>query len=85
MTKKEALRRLLQPKSVAVFGGNSAVAVVRQCKAIGFGGDIRAVSPSPKEKGGITSVASIPEKPGNPQASLVSAPPHPTQEINAHM
>ncbi|MDA1063444.1 MAG: CoA-binding protein, partial [Proteobacteria bacterium] len=85
MTKKEALRRLLQPKSVAVFGGNSAVAVVRQCKKIGFDGDIWAVSPSRKEMGGIPCVASIAELPGIPDASFVAAPPQASLQIIAEL
>lgn len=85
MTKKEALRRLLQPKSVAVFGGNSAVAVVRQCKKIGFDGDIWAVSPSRKEMGGVPCVASIAELPGIPDASFVAAPPQASLQIIAEL
>ncbi len=85
MTKKEALRRLLQPKSIAVFGGNSAVAVVRQCKAIGFGGEIWAVSPTRTEMGGIPCVASIAELPGIPDASFVAAPPQASLEIIAEL
>ena len=85
MTKKEALRRLLQPKTVAVFGGNSAVAVVRQCKAIGFDGEIWAVSPSRTEMGGIPCVASIADLPGIPDASFVAAPPQASLQIIAEL
>ena len=35
VTKTESLRRLLSPSSVAVFGGNSAAEVIRQCRALG--------------------------------------------------
>jgi acetyl-CoA synthetase len=81
MTRKEALRRLLQPKSVAVFGGNSAVAVVRQCQAIGFDGEIWAVSPSRSEMGGIPCVATIGDLPGIPDASFIAAPPQASLQI----
>ncbi|MDH4124244.1 MAG: acetate--CoA ligase family protein [Gammaproteobacteria bacterium] len=85
MNKKEALRRLLQPKSVAVFGGNSAAAVVRQCKAIGFAGEIWAVSPTRTDMGGIPCVPSIAELPGIPDASFVAAPPQASLEIIAEL
>ena len=85
MTRKEALRRLLQPKTVAVFGGNSAVAVVRQCKAIGFAGEIWAVSPTRAEMGGVPCVASISDLPGIPDASFVAAPPQASLQIVAEL
>jgi len=85
MTKKEALRRLLQPKTVAVFGGNSAVKVVRQLQAIGFAGEIWAVSPTRSEIGGVRCVNSISELAGVPDASFVAAPPQASLQIIAEL
>jgi len=85
MSKKESLRRLLQPKTVAVFGGDSAVAVVRQCQASGFEGEIWAVNPQRKDLAGVPCVASIDELPGVPDASFVAAPPQASLQIIAEL
>jgi acetyl-CoA synthetase len=79
--KPESLRRLLSPKTVAVFGGNSAAEVVRQCQAIGFDGDIWAVNPGRTELAGVPCYASVAELPGVPDASFIAAPPESTLEI----
>ena len=85
MSKKESLRRLLQPKTVAVFGGDSAVAVVRQCQAGGFDGEIWAVNPQRKDLAGVPCVASIDDLPGVPDASFVAAPPQASLQIIAEL
>ena len=83
--KTESLRRLLQPKTVAVFGGDSAVAVARQCQGIGYAGEIWAVNPSRDEIAGIPCVKSIDDLPGVPDASFVAAPPQASLEIIAEL
>jgi len=85
MSKKESLRRLLQPKTVAVFGGDSAVAVVRQCQAGGFDGEIWAVNPNRKDLAGVPCVASVDDLPGVPDASFVAAPPQASLQIIADL
>ncbi len=85
MTRKEALRRLLQPKTVAVIGGDSAVAVVRNCKAIGFDGETWAVNPKRADIAGVPCVASIADLPGIPDASFVAAPPQASLQIIAEL
>ena len=40
------LRRLFAPRHIAVFGGRAAAEVVRQCRALGFAGEIWPVHPS---------------------------------------
>jgi len=75
MARKDSLRRLLQPKTVAVFGGDSAVAVIRQCQAIDYAGEIWAVNPTRSDLAGVPCVASIDDLPGVPDASFVAAPP----------
>jgi acyl-CoA synthetase (NDP forming) len=75
MSKTRSLQRLLAPKTVAVFGGESAAEVIRQCRAIGFEGEIWAVSPTRSELEGIRCVASAADLPGVPDASFVAAPP----------
>ncbi|MCH7822421.1 MAG: acetate--CoA ligase family protein [Proteobacteria bacterium] len=81
MSKQTALERLLRPKTVAVFGGDSAAEVVRQCKAIGFDGDIWAVNPKRKELAGMACVASLDDLPGVPDASFIAAPPQASLQI----
>jgi acyl-CoA synthetase (NDP forming) len=85
MSRKDSLQRLLQPKSVAVFGGDSAVAVIRQCQAIGFDGEIWAVNPKRTDLAGVPCVASIDELPGVPDASFVAAPPEASLQIIAEL
>jgi len=76
-----SLQRLLAPKSVAVFGGDSAAEVVRQCRAVGFDGDIWPVNPRRTELEGIPCVASVADLPGVPDASFIAAPPSATLDI----
>jgi len=85
MSKKDALRRLLQPRTIAVFGGDSAETVIRQCQAIGYVGELWAVNPKRDEMAGIPCVASIDDLPGIPDASFVAAPPQATLQIIADL
>ena len=71
----ESLDRLLRPKTVAVFGGDSAAKVVRQCKEIGFDGELWVVNPRREQIEGIPCVASIDQLPSIPDASFIAAPP----------
>lgn len=74
MTSNLALKRLLNPSSLAVFGGDHAAAVVRECQAIGFGGEIWAVNPRRADLHGVRCVNSVAELPGSPDASFVAVP-----------
>jgi acetyl-CoA synthetase len=85
MSRKDSLRRLLQPKTIAVFGGDSAAAVIRQCQAINYAGEIWAVSPTRAELAGVPCVASLDDLPGIPDASFVAAPPEASLEIIAQL
>ncbi|MGB1252055.1 MAG: acetate--CoA ligase family protein [Candidatus Promineifilaceae bacterium] len=81
MTNKESLRRLLQPKTVAVFGGKMAAEVVRQCDLIGYEGKIWPVNPKRSEMGGRPCFASVDELPGVPDAAFIGVPRGATIEI----
>ena len=85
MSKADLLRRLLQPKTVAVFGGDSAEAVLRQCQGINYDGELWAVNPGRDEIAGIPCVPSIDDLPGVPDASFVAAPPQACLEIIAQL
>ncbi len=75
------LKRLLQPKSIAVFGGREAREVVRQCQRMGFGGDIWPVHPTLDEVNGLRCYRSARELPTSPDASFVGVNRHLTVEI----
>ena len=81
MSRAHALLRLLRPKSIAVIGGDTAAEVIRQCRAIGFKGEIWAVNHRRQELAGVPCVASIGDLPSVPDASFVAAPPEATLEI----
>ena len=81
MNKAHSLRRLLAPKTIAVFGGDSAAEVVRQCQAVQFSGQIWAVNPARSEVAGIPCVAGVADLPEVPDASFIAAPPEATLDI----
>lgn len=81
MNRPNNLERLLNPRNVAVIGGDSAAEVVRQCQALGFSGELWAVSPSRKELAGIPCVRSVRDLPAPPDASFVAAPPQASLDI----
>ena len=55
------LRRLLQPRSIAVFGGWQAEGVIRRCAEMGFAGPIWPVHPT--KAGAYRNVADLPAAP----------------------
>jgi acyl-CoA synthetase (NDP forming) len=65
------LERLLRPRSIAVFGGVQAAAVVKQSLKMGFAGDIWPVHPTKDEVAGVRAYRSVAELPGAPDASFV--------------
>ncbi|GGL57433.1 acetate--CoA ligase family protein [Wenxinia marina] len=68
----DALSRLLRPRSVAVIGGGTwALNVIRECRKIGFAGELWPVHPSKAEVGGLPAVPSVAELPGAPDAAFV--------------
>lgn len=81
MNKAQALIRLLQPKSIAFIGGDSAAEAARQCRSIGYDGALWAVNPKRRELDGIPCVASVEELPSAPDASFVAAPPRASLQI----
>ena len=75
------LRRLFSPRHIAVFGGASAQEVVRQCQALGFGGQIWPVHPTRSDLQGLPCYASVDALPEAPDASFVAVPRHATVDI----
>ena len=76
-----SLERLLRPRSIAVFGGGPAAAVIAQCDRMGFAGEIWPVHPSKAEVGGRRAYRSIAELPGSPDAAFVAVNRHLTVEV----
>ena len=65
------LERLLRPKSIAVFGGAYAEAVIAQCARMGYAGDLWPVNPSRASIGGRPCVADVARLPGVPDAAFL--------------
>ena len=63
--------RLLNPRSIAVFGGAQAQEVIRQCDLMGYDGEIWPVHPKQDEIQGRKVYRSVEELPGSPDASYV--------------
>jgi len=78
-----SLDRLLKPRSLAVFGGKEARAVVQQALAMGFEGDIWPIHPHRDEICGLKAYASVNDLPGSPDAAYVAVNRHLTIEIIA--
>lgn len=81
MSSEKALKRLLRPETVAVIGGDSAAKVIRQCRRIGFEGEIWAVNPRRQVLAGVPCVSTVGDLPGVPDASFVAAPPQATLAV----
>lgn len=80
---KSRLSRLLQPQSVAVFGGAWAVNVIKQLQDIGFAGAIWPVHPSKSEVLGLPCYRAIADLPAPPDASFIGVNRTITPEILA--
>jgi len=81
MSRRKALDKLLRPKTVAVVGGDSAAEVIRQCRGIGFDGEIWAVNPRRPELAGVPCLASTADLPQVPDACFISTPPEITLQV----
>jgi acyl-CoA synthetase (NDP forming) len=75
------LERLLRPKSIAVFGGSQAAAVVRQSLKMGFDGEIWPVHPTKDEVEGVKAYRSVAALPGIPDAAFVGVNRHLTIDV----
>ena len=68
------LRRLFSPRHIAVFGGKAAAEVVRQCRKLGFDGDIWPVHPRHEVLEGLRCYRDVAALPGPPDASFIAVP-----------
>jgi acyl-CoA synthetase (NDP forming) len=75
------LRRLLAPRHVAVFGGGAAAEVVRQCRKLGFAGEIWPVHPRHQFLEGLPCYPDVAALPTAPDASFIAVPRQGTIEV----
>ena len=66
-----SLTRLLQPKRIAVVGGQAAARVAEQCQRLGFGGEVWPVHPRHERVAGLPAFASVKALPAAPDAAFV--------------
>jgi acetyl-CoA synthetase len=75
------LQRLFSPRHIAVFGGASAAEAIRQCRKLGFAGDLWPVHPTRTTVEGIACYPDVASLPQAPDASFVAVPRHATVDI----
>ena len=81
----DPLRRLLSPRHVAVFGGQAAAEVVRQCRKLGFAGEIWPVHPRHECMEGLRCYPDVAGLPAAPDASFIAVPRHGTVQLVAEL
>lgn len=63
--------RLINPRSIAVFGGAQAEELIRQCDKLGYSGEIYPVHPTKTEISGRKVYRSVADLPTSPDAAYV--------------
>ncbi len=76
-----SFKRLLKPRTIAVFGGAQAQEVIRQSDLMGYKGEIWPVHPKKTEILGRTVYRSVEDLPGSPDAAYVGVNRHLTIDI----
>jgi len=79
------LRRLLNPRSVAVIGGRPAEVAVEQCRAIGYAGELWPVHPTRRTLAGIPCFRDVSQLPAVPDAAFVAVNRERTIEVVAEL
>ncbi len=75
------LRRLFLPRQIAVFGGRAASEVIRQCRKLGYAGEIWPVHPRHDTMHGLRCYPAVGALPAAPDASFIAVPRVATVEI----
>jgi len=75
------IERLLNPRSIAVFGGAQAQEVIRQSDRMGYRGEIWPVHPKKTEILGRPAYRSVKDLPGSPDAAYVGVNRHITIDV----
>jgi len=76
-----SFKRLLEPQSIATFGGAQAQEVIRQSDRMGYKGEIWPVHPKKTEILGRKVYRSVEDLPGSPDAAYVGVNRHLTIDI----
>lgn len=79
------MKRLLAPRTVALFGSAWADAVDAAGKAVGFSGEVWRIHPTRPSTADVKYYRSIDELPGAPDASFVAAPAREVPKIAADL
>ncbi|WP_461143827.1 acetate--CoA ligase family protein [Salinifilum aidingensis] len=74
MATSDDRRRLMAPRHIAMIGGDAAAEAVRQCREVGFSGEIWPVNQHRSSIGGLPCYSSVGELPAGPDAALVAVP-----------
>jgi acyl-CoA synthetase (NDP forming) len=77
------LRRMLNPASIAVAGGEVAAELIRQCRKIGFAGQIWPIHPRRLQIEGIATYPSVDALPEAPDAAYIAVPRDDTIDLVA--
>src|ERR1700751_1718170 len=77
-TRLQNLQRLLAPKTIAVVGGDVVAEVIRQCRKIGFDGQLWPVNAKRSQIEGLRCFADIESLPFAPDATFIAVPREPT-------
>lgn len=75
------LNRLLRPRHIAVYGGESAAAAIRQCRAVGYEGELWPVHPRRDHIEGLPCHRGTGELPAAPDAAFLAVPAEATVGI----
>src|SRR6202167_2313314 len=79
----DAIKRLLAPRSIALFGGVWADAVAAASRAIGYDGALWRVHPSRESTQQAPYFRSVEDLPGVPDAAFIAAPNYEVPKIAA--
>jgi acyl-CoA synthetase (NDP forming) len=81
----DQLRRLLSPRTIAVVGGRAAEVAARQCRTIGYDGEIWPIHPTRTEIDGWPCFADVAQLPGVPDAAFVAVSREKTVKVVAEL
>ena len=81
MGTRDNLRRLLNPRHIAVFGGDTAAEAIRQCRRAGFTGTIWPVHPRRTTIEGLRCYPNTAALPDPPDAAFLAVPRDATVEV----
>lgn len=79
------LKRLLQPRSIAVVGGNSALNVLLQCQRMGYQGELWPIHPTRTEMASLSVYRSVADLPTAPDACFVGVNRQLTPQLIAEL